>query len=116
MEHLPLRLKEKAVQSYLSGHGSYEQVAEMFGIGRATLSRALRQYREQGEVSNKPKGGNRPRAVDEQWLRRDAQSHPDARLIDRVDSWEKHSGQRVHISTMALSMRRIGWTHKKRLR
>lgn len=111
-----LELRKRIVEAYSSGgSGSYEETAELFGVGRATVSRLLRRYRETGGVEPLPIGGNYPRQVDLQWLRKHADEHPDARLVDRIDAWAVVSDRRVASSTMSKAMRTIGWTHKKKL-
>lgn len=110
-----IELRQRIVAGYTSGlSGTYEATAEMFGVGRATISRLLRRYRTTGGVDPLPIGGNYPRQVDLDWLRAHAQQQPDARLIDRIADWEKESGRRVASSTMSKAMRTLGWTHKKR--
>jgi transposase len=117
MSEVPLRLRHRIVQAYLSGQTrTYEATAEMFGVGRATVSRLLRRYREDGVVDCKPRGGNNPRRVDLDWLRRHAEQNPDARLIDRADAWELENGRRVSISAISDALSAIGWTHKKKRR
>ena len=109
-----IELRRRIVEAYLSGRsGSYEQTAELFGVGRATVSRLLRRHRETGDVRALPVGGNYPRQIDLEWLREHAEQQPDARLVDRVEAWEKVSGRRVGLSTVSAAMRAIGWTHKK---
>ena len=90
--------------------------AEVFKIGEATVSRLLRRQRETGDVLYKPKGGNNPRRVDLAWLREHLQGLPDARLVDRVEAWQQHSGQRVSVTAMWSAVHACGWTHKKRPR
>lgn len=117
MSEVPLRLRHRIVQAYLSGQTrTYEATAEMFGVGRATVSRLLRRYREDGVVECKPRGGNNPRRVDLDWLRRHAQENPDDRLLDRADAWEQENGRRVSISAISDALRVIRWTHKKKRR
>lgn len=112
-----IELRKRIVEAYTSGiSGSYEKTAELFGVGRATVSRLLRRQRETGDVKPLPMGGNYPRQVDLDWLRQHVQDHPDATLSDRADDWEAHSGRRVPTSTMSNAMRAIGWTYKKRRR
>lgn len=78
-------LKRAVVKAYLSGElSSYEEAAEMFGIGRATVSRLLRRQRETGDMQMRPRGGNNRRVMDLSWLREHAQQHPDGRLVDRL--------------------------------
>ena len=114
---ISIELRRRIVEAYTSGlSGDYEETAALFGVGRATVSRLLRRYRETGDVKPLPMGGNYPRQVDLDWLRQHVQDHPDARLRDRADDWEAESGRRVPTSTMSNAMRAIGWTYKKRRR
>jgi len=107
-------LRRRIVAAYHSGLcTSYENAAELFGIGRATVSRLLRLHRETSSVEPKPMGGNNPRRVCLEWLKKHAESYPDARLEDRITDWEKAGGRRVSSSTMSSAMRAIGWTYKK---
>lgn len=116
MGHISLDLRRAALGAYKNGlTKTYDATAEMFGIGRASFNRWLRRQRESGDVLPKPKGGNNPIVVDEGWLRAHAEVNPDARLIDRIAAWQAESGRRVSIGAMWNAMRRIGWTHKKRL-
>jgi transposase len=115
MKPLPTELRRRVVEAYRAGRsGSYRETAELFGIGDATVSRLLRRFRETGDVLKRPTGGNRPRVVNLNWLRKHAKRHPDARLSDRVEAWELHSGQRVRVSTLFYAMRAIGWSFKKK--
>jgi transposase len=106
-----IELRRRIVEAY-----SYTKTAALFGVGRATVSRLLRRQRETGDVQALAVGGNNPRRVDLDWLQKHAEEKPDARLVDRIESWEKESGQRVDSSTMSKAMRAVGWTHKKRHR
>ena len=51
MGDLSLDLRRRMVQAYRQGTcKSYEEVAQVFGVGRATVSRNLRRKRETGDV------------------------------------------------------------------
>lgn len=114
---ISLDLRKRIVQAYRSGRsGTYEETARMFGVGYATVSRILRRFRETGDVKPRPKGGNNPRRVDLDWLRKHAESEPDARIIDRIEAWRVHSGKSVSIGAMWHALAAIGWTHKKKHR
>ena len=92
MAQLPIELRRRIVEAYPKGlTTTYEKTAEMFGVGRATVNRLLRRERETGDVLYKPRGGNNPRKIEREWLKKHALENPDARLIDRVWAWEKHS-------------------------
>jgi transposase len=110
-----LDLKRRLVEAYRSGKsGTYAATAALFGVGEASVSRLLRRYRETGDVQQKPRGGNNPRKVDLEWLKRRLEAAPDERLIDRVAAWEQESGVHVGLTAMWNAIRDCGWTHKKR--
>jgi transposase len=114
MEYPSLDLRRRLVEAYRSKRsGTYEETAKVFGVGEATVSRLLRRFRETGDVKYKPVGGNNPRRVDLEWVRKHLEANPDVRLIDRVDAWERQSGRRVSVPCMWMAVRAVGWTHKK---
>lgn len=111
---ISLDLRRRIVRAYRSGlTASYEATAELFEVGRATVSRLLRRDRETGDVLPKKRGGDLRRSVDLAWIEQHAQRCPDARLVDRIDAWKAHSGRRVSIGAMWNALDAIGWTHKK---
>ena len=115
MGTISIDLRKRIVAAYQAGKTkTYEATAEMFDVGRASVNRLLRRYRDTGDVKAKPRGGNRARVVDDVWLKAHAEAHPDARLIDRMAAWETHSGSKASYGAMWSAMKRIGWTHKKR--
>ena len=78
MADLSLDLRRRVVRAYHEGlTATYEATAELFGIGRATVSRLLRLERETGDVLPKKRGGDRRRSVDLDWLRQHAEANPD---------------------------------------
>lgn len=98
MADISLDLRRRIVDAYLSGlSGSYEATAELFGVGRATVSRLVRRGRETGDVLPLPRGGDLRSCVDHAWLEQHAQRHPDDRLIDRIAAWQEHRGRKVSI-------------------
>lgn len=117
MADISLDLRRRIVSAYREGlTETYEATAEMFKVGRASVSRLLRRDRETGDVLPKKRGGDLRRTVDLAWIAEQAQACPDARLVDRIEAWEAHSGRRVSIGAMWNALEAIGWTHKKRLR
>ena len=112
---ISLDLRRRVRDAYRKGlTESYDATAEMFGVGRATVGRILRRDRETGDVPLKPRWGNNPRVVDLEWLRKNAEAAPDARLLDRVEAWVARGGRKVSIEAMNRALHAIGWTHKKR--
>lgn len=117
MADLSIDLRRRVVEAYQAGRsGTYDLTAALFGLGRATVSRLLRRQRETGDVQYKPKGGNNPRRVDLEWLRRECVATPDGRIVDRMRAWEQHSGEPVSYGAMWNAVHAIGWSFKKRRR
>ena len=115
MKYPSLDLRRRIVEAYREKRsGTYEQTAVLFGVGEATVSRLLRRFRETGDVAYKRKGGNNPRRVDLVWLRAHLEANPDARAVDRIDAWERHSGVRVSETAIYDAIHACDWTHKKR--
>ena len=116
MADISIDLRRRLVEAYRSKKsGTYAATAKLFGVGEATVSRLLRRHRETGDVKYKPKGGNNPRRVDLDWLKENLTKNPDARLIDRIAAWKKHTGDDVSLGAMWLAVHDCGWSHKKKL-
>ena len=114
MPTISLDTRRRAVTAYEAGlTPTIKATALVFGLGEATVKRLIRRKRETGDILPKPRGGNNPRRVDLEWLRKHAEEHPDARLIDRIDAWVAAGNSVVSIKAMWGALRAIGWTHKK---
>jgi transposase len=115
MADLSIDLRRKLVAAYKAGRsGTYDKTAALFGVGRATVSRNLRRLRETGDVQYKPKGGNNPRRVDLDWLRRQCKARPDDRIVDRIKALVQDNGEVVSYGAMWRALHAIGWSFKKK--
>src|SRR5271170_1162473 len=115
MAETSIDLRRRLVKVYEAEKSwTYAPTASLFGVGEATVSRVLRRFRETGVVEHKPRGGNNPRRVGLDWLKKDLVANPDARLIDRIAAWKKHKGETVSMGAMWRAVRACGWTHKKK--
>ena len=115
MAETSIDLRRRLVKAYQAKKsGTYATTASLFGVGEATVSRVLRRFRETGDVEHKARGGNNPRRVDLDWLKKDLVANPDARLIDRIAAWKEHKGETVSMGAMWRAVRDCGWTHKKK--
>jgi len=64
-------LRERVVRAFDVGGKTDHEVAELFGIGEATVHRWKRQHRETGRLEPLPhRSGNPPRITLEQWVNR----------------------------------------------
>ena len=59
-------LREQAVKYKLKGH-TLEETAEIFGVGKSSIGKWVKQYKETGDLSNKPLNRgykkNRPKRI-----------------------------------------------------
>jgi transposase len=54
-----LELRQRIVDAYENGEGTYEDIARRFKVGVASVSRYLRLHRYGGDLSASPMGGKR---------------------------------------------------------
>lgn len=114
MSIIPLDVRRRIVKAYREGKsGTYAQTAALFGVGEASVSRWLRKDREGESLAPSWNGGPK-RRVDLDWLKRDVEEDPDARIVDRIDAWQACDGGRVSVGAMWNALRAAGVTHKKR--
>jgi transposase len=108
-------LKERLVRAVADGQPMRE-AARRFGVAVTTVKRAVVQARETGSLARKPIPG-RPRAIRHEqvvllWARLEAA--PDATVEEHCAWWRDQQGQELSVATMWRTIRRLGWTHKKR--
>ena len=77
---IPKALRDRIVESYNAGEGSFAALGERFKVGEATVNRLVSLARRTGSTAAKSMGGARkPRKVTgdgEQWLRALVREHP----------------------------------------
>jgi transposase len=109
---LRIRIVEARAQERLT----YEQLAERFGVGRATVDRMLRLARETGSVEPRAHGGGAVRRTTQQeqdLIVELVRARSDATLEELCVALELRSGLRISRSTMSRELRLLGLTRKK---
>lgn len=92
------------------------EVAEDFGVSRSFVFKLLRRYREDGTLAAKPRGGNRPAALDAAAslvLRRLVRERPDATLAELCGLLEARGDVKVRVWTMCRALARLELPLKK---
>ena len=94
------------------------EAAEEFGVSRSFVCKLLRRYREEGTLSAKPRGGNRPPALDGgdlRALRGLVRHRPDATLAElcRLLRECRPQGTAVRPWTMCRALARLELPLKK---
>ena len=113
-----VQVREAIVRAFHEQGLTYEQIAELLDVGRATVSRVLRAYRENGKVEPRPRGGGnfskiRGRIADR--LRAIACLHPDLTVEEMTFELCRQTNVTVSRSAVDRALRRMGYTRKKRL-
>jgi transposase len=108
-------LKERLVRAVAHGLPMRE-VARRFEVAVTTVKRAVVQQRTTGSLEHRLSPG-RPRAIrheQEAIVLARLQAAPDATVLEHCAWWAEQSGQQLSEATMWRTLRRLGWTHKKR--
>lgn len=117
-EPLSVDLRERIVKAHARGGQSNEDLAKVFQVGRATVTRLVKRFRETGSVVPDPHGGGREKrltAADEEKLVELVMERTDATIPELVSGLAERAGKRISSSTMSRSLARLGFTRKKSL-
>lgn len=115
---LSLDLRARVLRTFLNGTHTQSQLADMYDIGTATVSRWLRRYRKTGGVAALPGGQGVPALISDAQLielRLLVEEKPDRTLCEFVEAWQQKTGVHVGISTMWRALSRADLTQKKEL-
>jgi transposase len=96
---------------------TYEVIAELLGVGRATVSRVLRRHREAGTVQPRPRGGGnrspiRGKAAEK--LSALLANRPDLTVAEMAAELTRLTKIQTSRSSVHRALTRLGYTRKKR--
>src|SRR5215207_7755541 len=117
MRAYSMDLRRKIVSAYESGHGTFDELADTFEVGRRTVARFVGLARPGGSLWPKPHGGGRPVRLSGDALTllgEKVASRPDATLAELSDYLRAHAGATAHPPTLCRALRRLGLPRKKR--
>lgn len=114
-EPYSVELRERAVAAYESGVGSYAAVADMFGIGVATLKRWVKRSRREGHVAPKKKGGGNRSDISLDELEEIVFALGDANVGEITAEYNRgrRGMARRHDSSIKRALHRAGFVVKK---
>jgi transposase len=113
---ISVEVRERVVAAHREGKGTYEELAEVFRIGRATVNRWLRLARETGSLAPKPPPGRAPK-LDEKGravLRALVEEDSDATLAELAERVEQRVGVKLVASAIFKVLAKMQITHKKK--
>lgn len=112
---ISIEVRERVVAAYRAGKGTYVEIAELFEIGEASVSRWLRRAREDS-LEPKPKPGRAPkldadgRAVLLELLEADN----DATLAELSQRLHERTGVKLVVSAIHKTLVKMGISRKKK--
>lgn len=112
----PRELREAIVRA-TEQQLSYEAIAELLGVGRATVSRTLRLHRESGDIKPRPKGGGRFSIFRDEvaeLLLAIVETMPDASIVELTRAFEAQSKLSTSSASVGRALRRLGYSRKKK--
>jgi len=114
-EPYSIELRERAVEAYESGVGSYATVAGMFGIGMITLKRWVRVFRREGHLFPKKKGGGNRSDISLDEIERIVAAMGDANSGEIAAEYNRgrRGKERRHACSIRRALHRAGFVVKK---
>lgn len=112
MKAYSLDLRERVMRSA----ESIRQTAKRYEVSTNFIVRLRQRYRAAGQLTPKPRGGNRRRSVDEAgsaWLAELLHQEPSLTLNELCSRYDTVHGVRVSTSSMDRALRRLGISYKK---
>lgn len=106
----------KRVVAAVDGGLSKTAASRTFGIARSTLDDWLLLRQQTGQLACLKRRAGRSRVLqDTRQLRSFLERHSHGTLSQMAWAWEQETGQRLTAMTFCKTLRRLGYTHKKRV-
>ena len=112
----PTQLRESIIRAFHERGLSYEEIAALLGVGRATVSRVLRRHRETGTVAARPRGGGNASPIRGKVAERLVAlitRKPDLSVAELVGELQRRTSIRTSRSSVLRALHRLGYTRKK---
>jgi transposase len=114
-EPFPIELRQRVVEAYERGEGSYPTVAEKFRVAAMSVRRWVGQYRDLGHVKPQKKGGGNRSDVSVRELEAILDKLRDANAGEITAEYNKgrRGKDRRHPSSIKRALHRGGYVVKK---
>jgi len=111
-------LRERAVEAYERGEGSYADVAALFRVDHRTLERWVARWRATGSVAPHPRGGGCFCPIAMEVLLATIREKPDATLEELCRLYNRRvpRARRSTRASVHRALQRVDFVHKKNAR
>lgn len=109
-------VRARIIQAYQSERGTYQCLADIFGVGIATVNRVLRRYREAGDHRMAPRKGGRKAKIGlghAKEVAKMVQLMPDATFDEYTVYWRQNHSKDISRASIVRGLQRLGYTRKK---
>lgn len=113
---IPIEVRRAVVQLRHEELRSYEEIAELLGLGRATVNRILRRHRDADTVEPRPRGGGRRSIIHgrvAKLLVSLVTKMPDATIAELTEALERRSAVGLSTSSVQRALSRLGYSKKR---
>jgi transposase len=113
---ISVEVRKRVVVAYREGKGTYAELADVFQVGEASVSRWLRRERETGSLEPKPPPGRAPK-LDEHGrsvLRELVETDNDATLAELASRLHARTGVTLVVSAVHKVLVKMGISRKKK--
>ena len=113
---ISVEVRKRVVAAHREGKGTYAELADVFQVGEASVSRWLRLDRETGSLEPKPPPGRAPK-LDERGravLRKLVEQDNDATLAELASRLHERTGVKLVVSAMCKVLAKMGISRKKK--
>jgi transposase len=114
---LSIDLRRRIIAAWQDGEGTWDEIAERFAVGVASVDRLVRRFRKSETVVPLPHAGGVPPKIGDDGLvvvRRLLQERSDLTDDELVYGFKEETGITVSPATMGRAVRRLGFTRKKK--
>ena len=115
---ISVEIRRLAVKAYEDGVGCYEEVANLFDVGSASLKRWMARYRESGSIDPLPHGGGTEHRIDDEgaeFIKGLLTERPDISLEEICRRYNRQYETDVSVSTVGRCVRaRLNFRRKKK--
>jgi len=111
-------LRKKILSAWENKEGTQRELAKRFKVSLSFIRDFLRRYREMGEITARPQGGDRRsklKGQKEELLKIIVTEQSDIYLREIQEAIKEHKGIEVSISSLSRTLKRLNLKRKKKL-